>query len=67
MAIQSSPCLTCTFHSLSLLSLSQDIEFADQLMEEWFTVVHEKNRLVKEEADVVYMLVSVGCPTHIAL
>ena len=54
-------------YTYSFLFFSKDIEFADHLMEEWFAVVHEKNKLVKEEADVVYMSVSIPvlpCTLH---
>lgn len=34
----------------------QDIDLDDHLMEEWFTLVNEKNMLVRQESDLVYEL-----------
>ena len=41
--------------TISLCVCDIDIELDDSLMEEWFSLVHEKNKLVKQESDYVYM------------
>ena len=35
---------------------SQDVDVDDHVMEEWFSLVNEKNMLVREESDLVYEL-----------
>ena len=39
-----------------LLFLYKDIDVDDHLMEEWFSLVNEKNMLVREESGLVYEL-----------
>ena len=34
----------------------QDIDVDDHLMEDWFSLVNEKNLLVRQESDLVYEL-----------
>lgn len=34
----------------------QDIDVDDHLMEEWFSLVNEKNMLLRQESDLVYEL-----------
>ena len=34
----------------------EDLELDDHLMDEWFSLVNDKNQLLREEADLVYEL-----------
>ena len=44
-------------HTLTHTKHTQDdLELDDNIMEEWFSLVNEKNQLLRQEADLVYEL-----------